>query len=130
MANLIVYEIHTFNAGTWKIDSVFDDRELAVQEAERLARTQRYSEVRAVEESFNEDTQRSSTRTIFREAQEKAVTKVDRSEEALASLRRVRRPPPPPKKSMLWQLFSKSLVFLVIFGVGLGIIYLINGLYY
>ena len=129
MANLIVYEIHTCNAGAWKIDSVFDDRELALQEAERMARTQRYSEVRAVEETFDEETQRNATRTIFRASKEEAATKVDRSEEALAGLRKARRPKAPPKKSVSGQIISKTLVFGVIVAVGLGLIYLVNGLF-
>lgn len=128
MSDLIVYEIHTCNQGAWKIDSVFDDRELAMQEAERLARTQRYSEVRAVEESFNEDTQRNSTRTIFRAAREEPEARVDRSEEALASLRRVRRPPPPRRKSVVWQLATRTVIFGAIVVTGLGLIYLVDSL--
>lgn len=129
MANLIVYEIHTCNAGAWKIDSVFDDRELAVQEAERMARTQRYSEVRAVEETFDEATQRNATRTIFRSAREEAAKKVDRSEEALAALRKARRPKPAPKKSVAAQIISKTFVFAAIVAVGLGMIYFVNTLF-
>jgi hypothetical protein len=129
VANLIVYEIHTCNAGAWKIDSVFDDRQLALQEAERMARTQRYAEVRAVEETFDEETQRNATRTIFRASKDEPATKVDRSEEALAALRKARRPKAPPKKSVSGQIISKTLVFGAIVAVGLGLIYFVNGLF-
>ncbi|MDH3240570.1 MAG: hypothetical protein OEO83_07880 [Alphaproteobacteria bacterium] len=129
MANLIVYEIHTCNAGAWKIDSIFDDREFAVQEAERMARTQRYSEVRAVEESFDEATQRNTTRTIFRAARDEPAKRVDRSEEALAGLRKARRPKPPPKKSVAGQIISRTFVFAVIVAAGLGMIYFVNSLF-
>lgn len=126
MANLIVYEIHTCRQGAWKIDSVFDDRELAVQEAERMARTQRYSEVRAVEESLDEDTQRSVTRTIFRASRDAPSAREDRSEEALAALRKVRRPPPPRRKNVVAQVISRTLLFGAIVAAGLGLIYFIN----
>lgn len=60
------FEIHTFQGGRWKIDSVFDDRELAVFEAQRMEGSRRYSGVRVVEETFDEGTQQTSTRTIYR----------------------------------------------------------------
>ncbi len=126
MANLTVFEIHTCRQGAWKIDSVFDDRELAVQEAERMARTQRYSEVRAVEERFDEDTQRSVTRTIFRASKDEPSAREDRSEEALAALRKARRPPPPRKKNVVTQVISRTLLFGAIVAAGLGLIYFIN----
>ena len=40
---MVVFEIHTFREGVWKIDSVFDDKDLAVNEAQRMERSSRYS---------------------------------------------------------------------------------------
>jgi hypothetical protein len=60
------FEIHTFTGGKWKIDSVFDDRELAVFEAQRIDESSRYAGVRVVEENFDEDTQKTTAKTIFR----------------------------------------------------------------
>ena len=62
----VVYELHTFRDGAWKIDSVFDDRDLAVLEAQRVEKTFRYSGVRVVEEIFHAATDRTVTRTIYR----------------------------------------------------------------
>ncbi|MFT5539369.1 MAG: hypothetical protein ACI82H_000888 [Alphaproteobacteria bacterium] len=42
MAVLKVFEIHTFRSGVWKIDSVFDDRDLAIMEAGRMDRSKRF----------------------------------------------------------------------------------------
>ncbi len=64
------YEIHTFRAGKWKMDSVFDDRELAVSDAERMESSRRFSGVRVIEETFDEDTNKTRTRTIYRGIQE------------------------------------------------------------
>lgn len=60
------FEIHTFQGGKWKIDSVFDDRELAVFEAQRMEGSKRYSGVRVVEENFDEQTHQTQTRTIYK----------------------------------------------------------------
>jgi hypothetical protein len=70
---MVVYEIHTFRDAAWKIDSVFDDRDLAVLEALRVERTSRNAAVRVVEESIDEATERTVTRTIYR------TSKVDKN---------------------------------------------------
>ncbi len=59
------FEIHTFQNGKWMIDSVFNDRDLALFEAQRMELGKRYSGVRLIEETFDEETQKSSIRTIF-----------------------------------------------------------------
>jgi hypothetical protein len=60
------FEIHTFADGKWKIDSVFDDRELAMFEAQRIDESNRYAGVRVIEELFDESTQKTATKTLFR----------------------------------------------------------------
>lgn len=60
------FEIHTFQDGKWKIDSVFDDRELALFEARRVDEGTRYSGVRVIEEVYDESSDLTTTRTIFR----------------------------------------------------------------
>lgn len=60
------YEIQTYHGGRWKIDAVFDDRALAMFEAQRMDEGNRYSGVRVVEETFNVSTQKTSIRTIYR----------------------------------------------------------------
>ena len=60
------YEIHTFKDGQWKIDSVFDDRELALHEARKVEEGGRYSSLRVIEENYDEVSDLTTTRTIFR----------------------------------------------------------------
>lgn len=62
---MVVYELHTFRDGIWKIDSVFDDRDLAVLEARRIERSRHYRGVRVAEESFDHATDRPVKRTIY-----------------------------------------------------------------
>ena len=59
------FEIHTFHSGRWKIDSVFDDRELAVLEARRINAGNGQLGVRVVEEEFDEQSRRTMMRTVF-----------------------------------------------------------------
>ena len=70
------FEIHTYQDGKWRIDSVFDDRELALFEARRVDEGSRYSGVRVVEENYDEASDLTTTRTIFRGGN------VDRQEKA------------------------------------------------
>lgn len=60
------FEIHTFKDGQWKIDSVFDDRELALHEARKVDESGRYSSLRVIEENYDETSDLTTTRTIFR----------------------------------------------------------------
>lgn len=65
---LRAFEIHTYQGGRWKIDSVFDDRDLAVFEAERMDESGRYPGVRVIEETFDEASSSTTSRTVFRGA--------------------------------------------------------------
>lgn len=65
-ASMRAYEIHTFQGGRWKIDSVFDDRDLALFEAHRMDESGRHPGIRVIEEEFDEHTQKTKIRTIFR----------------------------------------------------------------
>ena len=60
------YELQTYNRTDWKIDSMFDDAEMAVDEARRVEESKRYSGVRVIEEIYDEETNRTTTRTVFR----------------------------------------------------------------
>lgn len=66
MSDMKAFEIHTYQSGKWKIDSVFDDRDLAMFEAQRMDESGRYTSIRVVEEIYVESTQETKTRTIFR----------------------------------------------------------------
>lgn len=66
MSTMKAFEIHTYQSGKWKIDSVFDDRDLAMFEAQRMDESGRYTGIRVVEEIYVEATQETKTRTIYR----------------------------------------------------------------
>jgi hypothetical protein len=60
------FEIQTFNDGKWKMDSVFDDRDLALHEAKKVDAAGRYAGVRVIEENYDEATNKVTNRTLFR----------------------------------------------------------------
>jgi hypothetical protein len=84
MASVKAFEIHTFNAGKWKVDSVFDDRTIAIFEAQRMDGSGRFAAIRVIEEDFNEQNNRTTTRTIFRgsKADAENQAQLDRSRKA------------------------------------------------
>lgn len=63
---MIAFEIHIHKNGAWKVDSVFDDRELALHEARRADASNRYAAIRVVAEVWDEATGKTNTRVIFR----------------------------------------------------------------
>ncbi|MEE8223956.1 MAG: hypothetical protein V3S59_06610 [Alphaproteobacteria bacterium] len=153
MAKLTVFEIHTLREGAWKIDSIFDDRERAVMKGERMGRNARYQEVLVVEETFDEETERAGTLTIYRSTKERQQTDTTDTKEStsagvLEALRRSRlsasrTPPPPevleelrrrrlastrspPKTSIVSQILGKSILFLTIAGITLWLIIILN----
>lgn len=75
------FEIHTYRDGKWRIDSMFDDRDIAVYEAERMDSSGRYSSVRVIEEIYDEERDEARTRTIYR-GQRAAQEAADRLEES------------------------------------------------
>jgi len=66
MTTMVSFELHTYLGGNWKIDSIFDDRSLAMSEAKRIEERGRTAAVRVVEEVYDEVTQEVQSRTIYR----------------------------------------------------------------
>lgn len=53
MSDMKAFEIHTYQSGKWKIDSVFEDRDLAMFKAQRMDSSGRYTGIRVVEEIYS-----------------------------------------------------------------------------
>jgi hypothetical protein len=126
MSVLKVFEIHTFRSGVWKIDSVFDDRDLAIMEADRMDRSKRYSAVRVIEETFDEETDKGNTRTIFRftKAQQINAATQTRQKQGL----KVAAAPPPPKLVKKKKTITRQLIiaFFAFSAIAVGCIILLE----
>ncbi|HET9149545.1 MAG TPA: hypothetical protein VFO61_03605 [Alphaproteobacteria bacterium] len=122
---MILFEIHAFREGNWKVDSVFDDKELAVYEAQRMEKSGRFPAVRVIQEIYNEETRRTSTRTVYR------TTKVDRTN---VEMERRRNKPlsvaaPPPARRRKQAAISPLLLLLTLTAIvlgGIGVLYLLQ----
>lgn len=59
------YEIQVYQNGRWEFDSYFNDRDLVLSEAERIGFAGRYSGVRVLEETYNDETNKADCKVIF-----------------------------------------------------------------
>ena len=129
---MVAYEIHTFRDGAWKIDSVFDDKDLAVLEAQRVERANRYSAVRVIEETFDEATDRTVTRTIYRssKAPEKAAAEAPEQPKKPSVIPAPPTPiaPAKPKQSVTRLMVVAVLTLAAILFSSLGALYAVNSL--
>jgi hypothetical protein len=84
------FEIHALRAGKWKIDSIMDDKELALEAAKALARRNGVEAVRVVREMFNQQKGEFARRTIFHTSrqQEMIVAETERKKVAAAEIAR------------------------------------------
>lgn len=76
------YEIQTYRGGVWQVDSVFDDKDLAVFEAEGMFDRGRYVGVRVVLETFDSETNDVTVRTILKLSKTEAENAAGRKRQA------------------------------------------------
>ncbi len=67
MARTISYEVLASRGDNWTIESVYDDREVALYEARTLLDNRHLKAVKVVQETYDDETDRTITRTIFNE---------------------------------------------------------------
>ena len=83
---LTSYEIQLFQSGSWRINTVFDDAELALFEARRMFDSGLYASIRVVREEFDDRSGGVTTRTVFKDAKtDKHNTKRVTSDASLSS---------------------------------------------
>ncbi|MGP1395597.1 MAG: hypothetical protein ACTS3R_08805 [Inquilinaceae bacterium] len=63
---LTAYELQVFAASKWRIEAIFDDPKLAVLEAQRVRDSRNPVGVRVVQESFDQRTNETTQRVVFR----------------------------------------------------------------
>lgn len=66
MPSFVSYEVQTFLNGAWRIESIHDDREIAIFESKRLLRRGHCLAVRVVEERNAPGKSEAVVKTIFR----------------------------------------------------------------
>ena len=68
MARSVSYEVLSTRGDNWMIESVNDDREVALYEARALLENRHLKAVKVVQETYDDEADRTTTRTIFNEA--------------------------------------------------------------
>ncbi len=68
MARSVSYEVLSSRGDNWMIESVNDDREVALYEARALLENRYLKAVKVVQETYDDEADRTTTRTIFNEA--------------------------------------------------------------
>ena len=67
MARTISYEVLASRGDNWTIESVFDERNVALYEARTLLDSRHLKAVKVIQETYDDETDRTITRTIFNE---------------------------------------------------------------
>ncbi len=69
MATTVSYEVYSLREGRWNLDSVYDARGLALDEARQLLKRRREKGVKVVKEDYDDETNTAIPATIFHEGE-------------------------------------------------------------
>lgn len=69
MATTVSYDLYSLREGHWNLDSVYDDRGLALHEARHLFKRRHEKGVKVVKENYDDETNKSIPTTIFHEGE-------------------------------------------------------------
>ncbi len=120
MAATVSFEVYSLRKGHWNLDSVYDDRGRALEEARHLFRRRREKGVKVVKENYDDETNKSIPTIIFHEGE---GVKKHRPKVREKRKQRERIEPSGPKKGDA-SGFVRHLVILVVSigGILLGLI--------
>ena len=127
------FEVQVRRGANWKVDSTYDDREMAEQRARQYEATRKGDGVRVIEEAFVEATQKYKRRTVYRDSkfQEDVQTKIDDSRANKGKSKTPRQPPAskgsgapgrpskPPAKATYNVVWILAILALIV-GLGIG----------
>ncbi len=65
MSSSISYELLSFKGGNWVLECVYDNKDVAVQEARRLLTGRHQKGVKVIEEVYDADTDNTRARIVF-----------------------------------------------------------------
>ncbi|MBT4220194.1 MAG: hypothetical protein HOL37_01440 [Rhodospirillaceae bacterium] len=122
MASDISFEIYSFKNGNWMLDSVHDDKNMAIHQGRMLIASPHHMAVRVIEERYDPDSDQSASKIIYKEkkGEEEAVKKkapAKKSGKKAAGKKKKKKKK--KKRSMLLLLLSVG-------GVGLGLLALLG----
>ena len=123
MARSISFEIYSFKNGNWMLDSVHDDKNMAIHQGRMLIASPHHMAIRVVEESYDEATDNTMSKIVYKDQKGGDDDKLKKKPEKKAG---------PVKKGKRKKKkkgnASKSLMILVLSvgGIGLGLLALLG----
>ena len=127
MTQLIAYEVQTFEDGSWQIASMFDDKELALIEARRLEEGLRRRETRVVEETHDDESNRTKSKVVYTSPKIRpdggTAASDMKADPGMRTYPRKRRPVSAGKKKqpgLIW--LCLKLLLIVVVGIGVVIL--------
>ncbi len=82
MGKSVSYEILAKRGDNWTLESVYGDRDVALYEARSLLKNRHLKVVKVIQETYDDETDRTISRTIFNEARGAAKAKPRAQDEA------------------------------------------------
>ena len=67
MAKSVSFEIYSFKNGDWMLDSVHDDKNMAIHQGRMLIASPHHMAIRVIEESYDDATDNSMSKIIYKE---------------------------------------------------------------
>jgi len=123
VARTVSFEIYSFKGGNWMLDSVHDDKNMAIHQGRMLIASPHHMAIRVVQETYDEATDNTTSKIIYKEQKGGDDDKQKKKPEKKAG---------PAKKGKRKKKkkgnTSKSLMILVISvgGIGLGLLALLG----
>ncbi len=122
MARTVSYEIYSFKNGNWMLDSVHDDKNMAIHQGRMLIASPHHMAIRVIEESYDEATDNTISKIIYKEqkggADEKPKNKPARKKTSIRKGRRKKKKKGGASKSLMILILSVG-------GIGLGLLALL-----
>jgi len=123
MARTVSYEIYSFKNGNWMLDSVHDDKNMAIHQGRMLIASPHHMAIRVIEESYDEASDNTMSKIVYKEQKGGEDEKPKRvpSNKSKGTDKKTKR-----KKKKKGSA-SKSLMILVLSvgGIGLGLLAMI-----
>ena len=80
MSLSVSYELLSLRGGSWVIESVYDSKDVALQEARRLLESRHQKAVKVIEETYDADTDDTKARIVFSRKNEEKPRQKSREE--------------------------------------------------
>ncbi|MEE9544010.1 MAG: hypothetical protein V3V55_00235 [Rhodospirillales bacterium] len=118
MGSHISYEIYSYKSGNWVIDSVHDDKAMALHQAKLLIGSPHHIGIRVIEESYDEASDKTVSKVIFK----KQKTGTRKPKPPKKEKKEAVRPAVPAASVKKPDSFTKRLVFLLLAVCGIGLV--------